>query len=86
MKKGLVPTHTRYDYVPLNERKDYNWPGGKRLAVWIAPNVEVWNYDTAFGVGISPTSDQLAAPAHHFHRRTRAPGALPPCWTSRKRS
>ena len=47
MKKGLVPTHTRYDYVPLNERKDYNWPGGKRLAFCITTNVEVF----AFGKG-----------------------------------
>lgn len=47
MKKGLVPTHARYDYVPLNERKDYNWPGGKRLAFCITTNVEVF----AFGKG-----------------------------------
>ena len=30
------------------------------LAVWFAPNVEVWNYDSAFGVAISPnTSNHL---------------------------
>ena len=27
-----LPGHTRYAYSPIVERKDYNWPGGKRLA------------------------------------------------------
>ena len=30
--KPLLPQHSRYDFVPLVERKDYSWPGGKRLA------------------------------------------------------
>src|SRR5207253_2527864 len=34
--------------------KPYAWPGNKTLAVWIAPNVEVWHYDSAAGTGISP--------------------------------
>ncbi len=49
----------RYDDSVIHERKRFTWPGGKRLAVWIAPNVEVWNYDTAFGVGISPNPGNL---------------------------
>ena len=32
----------------------FSWPGGKTLAVWIAPNVEVWHFDSAVGTGISP--------------------------------
>ena len=42
-----LPQHSRYDYVPLPERKDYNWPGGKRLAFCITTNVECF----AFGKG-----------------------------------
>jgi len=45
--KSLITQHTRYDYVPLPERKDYSWPGGKRLAFCITTNVEVF----AFGRG-----------------------------------
>src|SRR2546430_9595250 len=26
----------------------------RSLAVWIAPNVEVWNFDSPVGVGVSP--------------------------------
>src|SRR5262249_51602681 len=44
----------RYDDSFINERKPFKWPGNNTLAVWFAPNVEVWHYDSAFGVGISP--------------------------------
>ena len=42
-----LPQHNRYDYSPLPERKDYSWPGGKRLAFCITTNIEVF----AFGKG-----------------------------------
>ena len=42
-----LPQHNRYDYVPLPGRKDYSWPGGKRLAFCITTNIEVF----AFGKG-----------------------------------
>jgi hypothetical protein len=42
-----LPQHNRYDYIPLPGRKDYSWPGGKRLAFCITTNVEVF----AFGKG-----------------------------------
>lgn len=28
-----LPTHNRYDYIPLPDRKTYDWPKGARLAV-----------------------------------------------------
>ncbi|MCC6889960.1 MAG: polysaccharide deacetylase family protein [Hyphomicrobiales bacterium] len=44
----------RYEDSFIHERKPFSWPGGKRLAVWIVPNVEVWHYDSPVGTGISP--------------------------------
>jgi hypothetical protein len=44
----------RYDDSFITERKPFKWPGDNSLAVWFAPNVEVWQYDSAFGVGITP--------------------------------
>ena len=44
----------RYDDSFIFERKPFKWPGNNTLAVWFAPNVEVWHYDSAAGVGISP--------------------------------
>ncbi len=51
---GPMRRANRYDDTFINERKPFSWPGGKTLAVWIAPNVEVWHYDLAVGTGISP--------------------------------
>src|SRR5215467_4842663 len=42
----------RYDDSFITERKPFKWPGNNTLAVWFAPNVEVWQFDSAFGVGI----------------------------------
>ena len=27
-----LPTHSRFDYISIDQRPDYSWPGGKRLA------------------------------------------------------
>ena len=35
----------RYEDSFITERKPFKWPGDKTLAVWFAPNVEVWHYE-----------------------------------------
>lgn len=57
--------HGRYDYVPLPERPDFSWPGGKRLAVCLCNNIEVFSYREGLGsdsavVGAPPTSRNYA--------------------------
>ena len=34
-----LPYHNRYAYSPIVERKDYSWPDGKRLAVYLGLNI-----------------------------------------------
>ena len=51
---GKMRRADRYEDTFIHERKPFSWPGGKTLAVWIAPNVEVWHFDSAVGTGISP--------------------------------
>src|SRR5438105_2081412 len=34
----------RYDDSLILERKAFAWPGGKTLAIWIIPNVEIWDF------------------------------------------
>jgi len=53
-----LPTHGRYDYVPITKRPVYDWPEGKRLAVFFCNNIEHF----AFGVGNSPDSTGLPMP------------------------
>jgi len=51
---GAMRRSNRYEDSFIFERKPYSWPNNKSLAIWIAPNVEVWHYDSPAGTGISP--------------------------------
>lgn len=31
-----------YDYWPYENRPKIRWPGGKKLAFWVAPNIEFY--------------------------------------------
>lgn len=44
----MLRSHGRYAYSPIHARPDFSWPGGKRLAVYIALNLEHY----AFGEGL----------------------------------
>lgn len=44
-----LKTHGRYDYSAITERKDYSWPGGKRLAVHFSLNVEHFSFGDGLG-------------------------------------
>lgn len=46
--------HGRYDHLNINQRPDYTWPGGKRLAFYIALNIEHFAFGA--GLGIDPTN------------------------------
>ena len=34
-----------YDYWPYKDRPKIEWPGGKKLAFWIAPNIEFYEFN-----------------------------------------
>ncbi|MGH8733959.1 MAG: polysaccharide deacetylase family protein [Burkholderiales bacterium] len=44
-----LKTHDRYDYSAITQRKDYSWPGGKRLAVHFCLNVEHFSFGEGLG-------------------------------------
>lgn len=44
-----LPHHGRYDFIPITERVDYSWPGGKRLAVCLVTNLEVYAFFKGMG-------------------------------------
>ena len=55
----MLPVHSRYAYSPITQRAPFAWPGGKRLAVYVALNIEQY----AFGEGLA---EQLVpAPNEH---------------------
>ena len=59
--RPLLPKHNRSDYVPLTERKDYSWPGQKRLAFVITTNIECF----AFGAGLGHDPAKTGEPQTH---------------------
>src|SRR5829696_4377317 len=56
----------RYDDSFITDRKPFKWPGNNTLAVWFVPNVEVWQYDSAFGVGISPNPTNYVPDVYNY--------------------
>jgi allantoinase len=50
--------HNRYEYSPIIERKPFDWPDGKKLAFYVALNVE----DFSFGGGLGHTPTSLGPP------------------------
>ena len=44
----MLTIQTRYPFSPIHRRADYCWPGGKRLACYVALNLEQY----AFGEGL----------------------------------
>lgn len=55
---GALPTHGRFDYLPITRRPRYRWPGGAGLAVYLGFNLEHFAFGEGLGAGIGPASPQ----------------------------
>lgn len=55
---GPLPGHGRFDYSAITRRADYRWPGGARLAVYVALNHEHFAFGEGLGAAIGPASPQ----------------------------
>jgi len=53
-----LPTHGRYDERPLPERPSYDWPDGRRLAVYVALNLEHFAFGEGLGAELAPGGPQ----------------------------
>ncbi len=51
---SVLPTHGRYTYSNILKRPDYSWPGGQRLAVYVALNIEAFSFGMGKGAAIAP--------------------------------
>ena len=51
-------THDRYPYSPISARPVYNWPGGKRLAIYVALNLEWFSFGEGLGAELAPGGSQ----------------------------
>ncbi|WP_018042695.1 polysaccharide deacetylase family protein [Methylobacterium sp. 88A] len=50
--------HGRYAYSALPDRPVYDWPGGKRLAVYVALNLETFDFGSGLGAELAPGGPQ----------------------------
>ncbi|WP_340119562.1 polysaccharide deacetylase family protein [Pelagibius sp. 7325] len=49
-----LPTHGRYGYRAITDRPDYDWPNGKRLAVYFGLNLEHFAFGEGLGAKLAP--------------------------------
>src|SRR5262249_45067874 len=54
----MFARHGRYDYSPITARADYHWPEGKRLAVYVALNLEHFAFGEGLGAELAPGGPQ----------------------------
>jgi peptidoglycan/xylan/chitin deacetylase (PgdA/CDA1 family) len=59
-----LPGHGRYDYAPITKRPVYDWPEGKRLAVFFCSNIEIFAYRA--GLGTDATGPPVAQSQVNF--------------------
>ncbi|KQP31066.1 polysaccharide deacetylase [Methylobacterium sp. Leaf104] len=53
-----APHHGRYAYSALPDRPVYDWPGGKRLAVYLGLNLEGFDFGRGLGAELAPGGPQ----------------------------
>jgi allantoinase len=50
-----LKSHGRYAYSAITRRRDYSWPDGRRLAVYIGFNVEHFEFGAGLGACLGPS-------------------------------
>lgn len=59
-----IVDHGRYDYSAIHRRPDYDWPEGKRLAFYVALNIEHFSFGET--LGHTPTFTLPAPDARNY--------------------
>jgi allantoinase len=55
---AALPTHGRYDYSAIKNRKPYRWPNGTSLAVYVGLNLEHFAFGEGLGAELAPGGPQ----------------------------
>ena len=72
---GPIPDSGRFPYSAINQRPDFIWPDGKRLAVYIGFNLEHFAFGEGLGAGIGPASPQPDVLNHSWREYGNRVGA-----------
>jgi len=49
--------HGRFEYSSIPSRKGYSWPQGQHLAVYIAVNLEHFDFGSGMGAKLAPSGE-----------------------------
>lgn len=49
--------HHRFTYSPITAREPYSWPHGQHLAVYIAVNLEHFEFGSGMGAKLAPSAE-----------------------------
>lgn len=52
----ILKSHDRYAYCAIHKRPDYDFPGGRRLAVYLGLNLEHFDFGAGLGARLIPES------------------------------
>ena len=58
MKPLSLASHDLYDYSGIRGRSVYDWPNGRRLAVYVALNLEHFAFGEGLGAELAPSGPQ----------------------------
>jgi len=53
-----LPSHGRYAYSAITQRPTYDWPNGKRLAIYLGLNLEHFAFGEGLGAELAPGGPQ----------------------------
>ena len=76
--------HNRYDYSPIIKRRPIQWPNGARVAVWVIPNIEYYEFEIP-SVGHQPIGPNAAERATRFVSHSNCPFSFQPELSRSKR-
>ena len=48
----------RYPFSPIIHRPTYDWPGGRRLAIYLGVNYEVFDFGGGLGPKLAPSQTE----------------------------
>ena len=54
----MLNHHNRYPYSAIIDRPDFGWPEGRRLALYIAVNLECFAFGEGAGATLTPEKPQ----------------------------
>ena len=54
----ILSRHDRYAYSAITDRPDFDWPDGKRIAVYLGTNLECFAFGEGLGAELAPGGPQ----------------------------